>query len=191
MAKVMVSLPDDLLRAVDVEALRRGTTRSGLLRELAEEALRSRSVRRAKRMAEIDWMDGPVVGPRGRRGRACQDEPAQTVSLWFVDASVLLACEDHDDDNNLPARQLLEGPDPLATLDLAFYETTNVATCSWRDASAALRLRERVVAIADDGGLVRAGSALLSAAATVAVEQGISVYDAAYVAAARASGAGS
>jgi hypothetical protein len=29
MAKVMVSLPDDLLRAVDVEAVRRGTTRSG------------------------------------------------------------------------------------------------------------------------------------------------------------------
>lgn len=54
MAKVMVSIPDDVLRAVDVEARRRGTTRSGLLRELAEEALRRRSVRRAERMAEIN-----------------------------------------------------------------------------------------------------------------------------------------
>lgn len=64
-AKVMVSLPDDLLRAVDFEAHRRGTTRSGLLRQLAEETLRRRSVRRAKRMAEIDAMDGPRVGHGG------------------------------------------------------------------------------------------------------------------------------
>ncbi len=62
----MVSLPDELLRAVDVEAVRRGTTRSGLLRELAEEALRRRSIRRAGRMAEICDMGGPVVGRGGR-----------------------------------------------------------------------------------------------------------------------------
>lgn len=66
MAKVMVSLPDDLLRAVDVEADRRGTTRSGLLRELAEESLRRRSLRRAERMAEIADVDGPVGGHGGR-----------------------------------------------------------------------------------------------------------------------------
>jgi len=53
MAKVMVSLPDDLLRAIDVEAERRGTTRSGMLRTLAEESLRRGSIRRAERMAEI------------------------------------------------------------------------------------------------------------------------------------------
>ena len=61
MAKVMVSLPDDLLRAVDIEAGRRGTTRSGYLRELAEETLRRKSALRAQRMAEIDTMDGPVT----------------------------------------------------------------------------------------------------------------------------------
>jgi metal-responsive CopG/Arc/MetJ family transcriptional regulator len=60
MAKVMVSLPDDVLRAVDVEAARRGTTRSGLLRELAEESMRRRSVRRVKRMAEINDIGGRV-----------------------------------------------------------------------------------------------------------------------------------
>ena len=64
-AKVMVSLPDDLLRAVDMEAGRRGTTRSGYLRELAEETLRRRSALRAQRMAEIDTMDGPVRGHGG------------------------------------------------------------------------------------------------------------------------------
>jgi len=65
MAKVMVSLPDDLLRAVDVEATRRGTTRSGLLRELAEESLRRGSVRRAARMSEIDRAGGAPVGHGG------------------------------------------------------------------------------------------------------------------------------
>ena len=50
----MVSLPDDLLRALDAEAQRRGTTRSGLLRQLAEEALQRREERRATRMAEIN-----------------------------------------------------------------------------------------------------------------------------------------
>jgi metal-responsive CopG/Arc/MetJ family transcriptional regulator len=59
MAKVMVSLPDDLLRAVDVEAGRRGTTRSGLLRELGEESIRRRSRTRAERMAEIDDLSRP------------------------------------------------------------------------------------------------------------------------------------
>lgn len=35
MAKVMVSLPDDVLARIDDEAARRGTTRSALLREAA------------------------------------------------------------------------------------------------------------------------------------------------------------
>ncbi|MFC0082022.1 hypothetical protein ACFFRE_07655 [Aciditerrimonas ferrireducens] len=65
MAKVTVSLPDDLLQAPDREASRRGTTRSGYLRELAEEALRRRSARRAERMAEIEAMDGPFRGHGG------------------------------------------------------------------------------------------------------------------------------
>ena len=64
-AKVMVSLPNDLLRAVDVEADRRGTTRSGLLRELAEERLQRRSLERAGRMAQIDDLNGPAVGHGG------------------------------------------------------------------------------------------------------------------------------
>ena len=60
MAKVMVSFPDHLLQAVDAEARRRGTTRSGLLRELADEALSNKSAVRARRMAEIDRLRGPA-----------------------------------------------------------------------------------------------------------------------------------
>ncbi|MGH7609068.1 MAG: hypothetical protein ACREOD_03855 [Candidatus Dormibacteria bacterium] len=69
MAKVMISMPDDLLLALDVEASRRRTTRSGLLRELAEETLHRRSVARAKRMAEIG---GPGGRARGHGGRVAE-----------------------------------------------------------------------------------------------------------------------
>jgi len=110
------------------------------------------------------------------------------LNLWLLDASILLASEDPDDEHHGDSRRLLEGSDPLATLDLAFYEVTNVAICSWRDQVAALRLRSRVAAVADDGGVVRADAQLLERAAAIAEEHGISVYDAAYVAAARALG---
>lgn len=110
------------------------------------------------------------------------------MSLWLLDSSVLLANEDADDENHRDARRLLGGSEPLATLDLAFYEVTNVALRAWRDLSAAHRLRERVAAVADDGGLIRANAVLIANAAAIADEHGISIYDAAYVAAARVSG---
>jgi metal-responsive CopG/Arc/MetJ family transcriptional regulator len=65
-AKVMVSLPDELLQAVDAEAAHKGTTRSGYLRQLAEDALRKRSKSRSRRMAEIDHKYGPARGHGGR-----------------------------------------------------------------------------------------------------------------------------
>jgi predicted transcriptional regulator len=45
MAKVMVSLPDDLLSAIDRSARHRGTTRSGLLAEAARRELQRRDPR--------------------------------------------------------------------------------------------------------------------------------------------------
>lgn len=104
---------------------------------------------------------------------------------WILDASVFLAREDPEDRNHLESRRLLEGPEALATLDLAWYEVINVAVRVWRDAPAARRLGQRLGAVADDGGLVRGDPALLAEASRLAVEHGISVYDAAYVAAAR------
>jgi metal-responsive CopG/Arc/MetJ family transcriptional regulator len=53
MAKVMVSMPDDLLSEVDAEATRRGTTRSAVLRQFADAALRRRRVDRATAMGEL------------------------------------------------------------------------------------------------------------------------------------------
>jgi metal-responsive CopG/Arc/MetJ family transcriptional regulator len=45
--KVMVSMPEDLLAEVDAEAQRTGSTRSAVLREFAEAALRRRRSDRA------------------------------------------------------------------------------------------------------------------------------------------------
>lgn len=53
MAKVMISLPDGLLRQLDDEAQRRGTTRSGLLRDYIDAGLRQRDVERARKIREI------------------------------------------------------------------------------------------------------------------------------------------
>jgi predicted nucleic acid-binding protein len=107
------------------------------------------------------------------------------LNLWLLDASVLLAGEDIDDPNHAATQRLFAGSDPLATIDLAFYEVTNVAVRSWRDLDASHRLRERIAAIGNDGGLIRADGGLLASAAAIAEEHGISVYDASYVAAAR------
>lgn len=111
------------------------------------------------------------------------------MTTWLADASVLLAGEDAADVHHEDARRLLEGADPVATLDLAFYEVMNVAIRAWGDRSAAERLRGVVAAIERDGGLVRADETLLAAAADLAATHGLSGYDAAYVAAASAAGA--
>jgi metal-responsive CopG/Arc/MetJ family transcriptional regulator len=50
MAKVMVSMPDDLLNEVDAEASRLGITRSAVLRQFADSALRQRRSARAAGM---------------------------------------------------------------------------------------------------------------------------------------------
>lgn len=106
--------------------------------------------------------------------------------MWLLDASVILAREDPEDAHHQDAVRLMASETPFATLDLAYYEVSNVAIRSWQDPEAAARLRERMSAIADDGGLVRADVGLLSSAADIAQVEGISLYDAAYVAAAQA-----
>lgn len=49
----MISLPDELLERIDAYARRRGTSRSGLLRELAERELRSDAAERRKRIRKL------------------------------------------------------------------------------------------------------------------------------------------
>ena len=108
--------------------------------------------------------------------------------MIFLDASVLLAAEDSDDAHHSAAVALLT-VGALATLDLAVYETTNVATVRWCDPAAAERLLERIWAIAEFGALVRVDQALAQRTAEFAAAHTLSAYDAAYVAAAERLGA--
>jgi predicted transcriptional regulator len=55
-AKVLISLPDDLLERVDREAARRGATRSGFLQQAA--------------MRELGWPDPVAFDAALARGRA-------------------------------------------------------------------------------------------------------------------------
>jgi metal-responsive CopG/Arc/MetJ family transcriptional regulator len=54
MAKVMISLPDDLLARVDGRAAERGSTRSATIRELIETTLGEREQLLATRMSQIE-----------------------------------------------------------------------------------------------------------------------------------------
>jgi predicted nucleic acid-binding protein len=111
------------------------------------------------------------------------------VTTLLLDASVLLAAFDPEDDHHESARTLLEDEDAaLATLDLARYEVANVAVRAWRAPDSVTPLLAVVERLADDGGVVPSTDTLLTRAAEIAEHQSISVYDAAYAAAADESG---
>lgn len=104
--------------------------------------------------------------------------------MIFLDASVLLAAEDTDDAQHHAATALLR-TGKLATLDLALYETTNVAITRWNDRDAAERLRQRIWMIAELGTLVRVDLDLSEKIMRLAAERELSCYDAGYVAGAQ------
>lgn len=54
MAKVMISLPDELLGQLDEEARRRGTTRSGLLQDAARRELGTLGLPREEILERLD-----------------------------------------------------------------------------------------------------------------------------------------
>jgi predicted nucleic acid-binding protein len=111
------------------------------------------------------------------------------VTTLLLDASVLLAAFDPEDDHHERARALLEdGKVTLATLDLARYEVTNVAVRAWRAPESVTPLLAVVERLADDGGVVPSTDTLLTRAAELAERHTISVYDAAYAAASDETG---
>jgi metal-responsive CopG/Arc/MetJ family transcriptional regulator len=67
MAKVMISLPDELLKRVDAQANAHGSTRSATIRELAEVGLGERQRRLSQQMAALE------VPARGHGGNAVRD----------------------------------------------------------------------------------------------------------------------
>jgi len=112
------------------------------------------------------------------------------VAVLLLDASVILAAFDSDDELHRPSRDLVANPDvTLATLDLARYEVANVAVRGWRELARVAPLLDAIDRISEDGGVMPSTTTLLSRAAQLAEDHAISVYDAAYVAAADQSGA--
>jgi predicted nucleic acid-binding protein len=90
-----------------------------------------------------------------------------------------------EDDHHRSASALLVDPRLiLTTLDLVRYEVANVAVRAWRAPKAVASLLAAVERIADDGGVIESTATLLAHAAELAEQHTISVYDAAYVAAA-------
>jgi predicted nucleic acid-binding protein len=111
------------------------------------------------------------------------------VTALLLDASVLLAAFDRDDAHHEPARALLEDDAiALATLDLARYEVTNVAVRAWRSPESVAPLLAVIERLGDDGGVLDSAGSLLPRAAELAERHSISVYDAAYAAAAGDAG---
>lgn len=70
MPKVMVSMPDDLLHEVDAEASRLRTTRSAVLRQFADSALRGRRADRAAAMRVLAGQAAPHGGAAAERVKA-------------------------------------------------------------------------------------------------------------------------
>lgn len=111
------------------------------------------------------------------------------MTTLLLDASVLLAAFDPEDDHHESARVLLEDEEAtLATLDLARYEVANVAVRAWRAPESVAPLLATIERLADDGGVVPSTDILLVRAAEIAERHTISVYDAAYAAAAGNAG---
>lgn len=111
------------------------------------------------------------------------------MTTLLLDASALLAAFDPEDDHYEPARALLEDHAvTLTTLDLARYEVTNVAVRAWRAPESVVSLLAVIERLANDGGVIPSSDTLLTRAAKIAERHTISVYDAAYAAAADEGG---
>lgn len=135
---------------------------------------------------------------------------ADALSRLLLDASVWLAALDSDDRYYAAAKTLVEStrddadadddadaeddaneddpaeddPITLAALDLTLYEVANVAIVSWRSQADAERVVE-LIRLACPATLDRVDDVRMRDAMKIATEHDLTVYDAAYVAAAR------
>lgn len=75
MAKVMVSMPNDLLAEVDAEASRAGTSRSAVMRDFADAALRHRRADRATAMRALLHDVSPHGGGAAEQVKASRPRP--------------------------------------------------------------------------------------------------------------------
>jgi predicted nucleic acid-binding protein len=110
---------------------------------------------------------------------------ANPTSVLLVDASVWVAAFDRGDRRYRAARDLLADPERLlAALDLTYYEVAN-AMMRRHGAVSPVLAAIRAVRSDCEERLVAVNPDLLAEATEMALEHGLSSYDAAYVAAAR------
>jgi predicted nucleic acid-binding protein len=102
----------------------------------------------------------------------------------ILDASIWLAALDPDDGFHESSRSLVHGD--VTALDLTLYEVANVATVRWSDPASARDVCELVLDACDV--LIRIDQDLLEETIAVSAHERITVYDAAYVAAAAREG---
>jgi len=106
----------------------------------------------------------------------------------LVDTSVWIAAADRSDPgHNASAKflaQAVKGDAPLGTLDLTIYETINVTAAKWKSVEASRDLAEQIET-ACRGELCRIEASDARQIAEIAIENNITAYDAAYVAASR------
>lgn len=108
-----------------------------------------------------------------------------TDAILLLDASVWIASRDPDDLYQPSALELTFDTDrEAATLDLTFYEVSNSVVRRWGDAVAAAKLC-RSLELRCKENIVRADPGVMEATSAIAVEHGLTTYDAAYVAVAR------
>lgn len=108
--------------------------------------------------------------------------------MRLVDASVWVAIADPADRYHREAQTLVaEVEQPLAALDLTFYEVANVMGPK-KGQPAAGRALLKLIEKRCRGNLCAADLDLIESALGIAAEHGLTAYDAAYVAAARRHG---
>jgi predicted nucleic acid-binding protein len=107
------------------------------------------------------------------------------LSTVLLDASAILAAFKRNEPHHEAAGALLiDDSVRLTTLELARYEVVNAAVCGWRAPELVTTLLGALEGIANDGGILFPSDVLFARATEFAVRHEISVYDAAYVAAA-------
>jgi len=115
-------------------------------------------------------------------------DAATTEGALLLDAGVWIASRDPDDRHQAPALELtFDTKQTAATLDLTLYEVANAVVRRWSDPRAAAKLC-RSVELRCKENFVRVDSGLIEATGELAVEHGLTGYDAAYVAVARRYG---
>ncbi len=108
--------------------------------------------------------------------------------MLLLDASVWIAAVDPDDPFHTPARVLVLSPEhSLGALDLTLYEVSNVVGVVKDQRELAGRMCRAIVK-RSESNLVRVSPTLAEQALKIAAAHGLTAYDAAYAAAAKAHG---